>query len=81
MKFFLKRMNLKSEPHEQCWEKDVSMVHKLNPLFMKEKHALRPIEKEVIRLHQAGKSPDMIAIRVGMKMSKILTILNMPLNK
>lgn len=57
------------------------MVHKLNPLIMKEKHALRPIEKEVIRLHQAGKSPDVIAIRVGMKMSKILTILSMPLNK
>jgi hypothetical protein len=48
---------------------------------MKEKHALRPIEKEVIRLHQAGKSTDVIAIRVGMKMSKILAILNMPLTR
>jgi hypothetical protein len=74
-------MNLKCEPHEQCCGKDVSMVHKLNPLIMKEKHALRPIEKEVIRLHQAGKSPDVIAIRVGMKMSKILAILNMPLSR
>ena len=74
-------MNLKSERHEQCRGKDVSMVHKLNPLIMKEKHALRPIEKEVIRLHQAGKSPDVIAIRVGMKMSKILAILNMPLSR
>ena len=44
---------------------------------MKEKHALRPIEKEIIRLHQAGKAPDTIAIRVGMKMSKILSILNL----
>lgn len=45
---------------------------------MKDKPALRPIEKEIHRLHQAGKSPDMIAIRIGMKMSKILSILNMP---
>lgn len=44
---------------------------------MKDK-PLRPIEKEIHRLHQAGKSPDMIAIRIGMKMSKILSILNMP---
>ena len=47
---------------------------------MKNKPVLRPIEKEVHRLHQAGKSPDMIAIRVGMKISKILTILNLPAN-
>ena len=44
---------------------------------MKEKHVLKPIEKEVHRLHLAGKAPDTIAIRVGMKMSKILSILNM----
>ena len=44
---------------------------------MKEKHTLTPIEKEIHRLHQAGKAPDTIAIRIGMKMSKILSILNM----
>ena len=44
---------------------------------MKEKHTLKPIEKEIHRLHQAGKAPDMISIRIGMKMSKVLSILNM----
>jgi hypothetical protein len=47
---------------------------------MKQKHPLKPIEKEILRLHQAGKAPDMIAIRIGMKMSKVLSILNMPAN-
>jgi hypothetical protein len=47
---------------------------------MKNKPVMRPIEREVLRLHQAGKAPDMIAIRTGMKISKILTILNLPAN-
>ncbi len=81
MKFFPNWMNVRNEAHEQYLGKHVNRGHKLNPLSMKEKHALRPIEKEVIRLHQAGKSPDVIAIRVGMKMSKILALLNMPLGR
>lgn len=45
---------------------------------MKEKPiTFKPIEKEILRLHQAGKSPDLIAIRTGLKMSKVLSILNM----
>ena len=55
----------------------LSVIYKKDPSHMKDKPVLRPIEKEVLRLHQAGKSPDMIAIRVGMKMSRILAILNM----
>ncbi len=51
----------------------------LTQAFMKEK--LTPIEKEIHRLHQAGKAPDRIAIRIGMKMSKVMTILNMPFVK
>lgn len=43
----------------------------------KNKPILKPIEKEVHRLHEAGKSPDMIAIRIGMKMSRVLSILNL----
>lgn len=52
-------------------------VHALMP-YMKEKPiTYKPIEKEILRLHQAGKSPDLIAIRTGLKMSKVLSILNM----
>jgi hypothetical protein len=44
-----------------------------------QKPVLKPIEKEVHRLHQLGKAPDTIAIRVGMKMSRVLSILgNLP---
>ncbi len=42
---------------------------------MKTKSPLKPIEKEVLRLHEAGKAPDTIAIRIGMKLSKVLSIL------
>ncbi len=57
-----------------------SLLARLSPpsYCMKEKPiAFKPIEKEILRLHQAGKSPDLIAIRTGMKMSKVLSILNM----
>jgi hypothetical protein len=47
-----------------------------SPTQMRDKPVLKPIEKEVHRLHQAGKSPDTIAIRIGMKMSRVLSILN-----
>lgn len=41
-------------------------------------HRLTPSEKEVKRLHASGKSPDIIAIRLGMKLSKVLSILATP---
>lgn len=31
--------------------------------------------KEILRLHAMGKSPDVIAIRTGTKMSKVLSII------
>jgi hypothetical protein len=34
-----------------------------------------PLEKEVKRLHSCGKAPEIIAIRLGIKMSKILPII------
>jgi len=34
-----------------------------------------PIEREVHRLHARGKTPDIIAIRLGMKMSRVLAVL------
>lgn len=37
--------------------------------------ALTPFEKEVRRLHALGKSPDVIAIRMGVKISRILSLL------
>ncbi len=37
--------------------------------------AITPFEREVRRLHAIGKSPDIIAIRMGVKMSRILTLL------
>lgn len=43
---------------------------------MKE-HAPTPREKEIQRLHAKGKSPEMIAIRLGMKISKVLLVLSM----
>jgi len=41
-------------------------------------HRLTPSEKEVKRLHANGKSPDVIAIRLGMKVSKVLSIIAAP---
>ncbi|MEI6537131.1 MAG: hypothetical protein WCN98_17450 [Verrucomicrobiaceae bacterium] len=37
-----------------------------------------PFEKEVRRLHAIGKSPDIIAIRLGAKMSKIMPLIAGP---
>jgi len=37
-----------------------------------------PIEKEVKRLHASGKAIDIIALRLGMKMSKVLAIMSKP---
>ena len=34
-----------------------------------------PREKEVQMLHERGKTPDIIAIRLGMKISKVLALL------
>ena len=48
---------------------------KKNP--MKTKHpsgALSPLEKEVLRLHTNGKAPDIIAIRLGVKLSRVLAL-------
>lgn len=39
-------------------------------------HALTPREKEIQRLHAKGKTPEMIAIRLGMKISKVLLALS-----
>jgi DNA-binding CsgD family transcriptional regulator len=36
---------------------------------------LSPLEKEVKRLHAIGKAPDIIALRLGVKISKILMIM------
>lgn len=40
--------------------------------------ALSPMEKEVIRLHTNGKAPDIIAIRLGVKLSRVLSMLPKP---
>ncbi|MGV3662104.1 MAG: hypothetical protein ACO1TE_18100 [Prosthecobacter sp.] len=40
-------------------------------------HAPTPREEEIQRLHAKGKSPEMIAIRLGMKISKVLLVLSM----
>jgi hypothetical protein len=42
---------------------------------MKPTFAPTPIEREVQRLHARGKAPDIIAIRLGMKMSKVLSVI------
>ena len=42
---------------------------------MNAKTTLTPREREVQMLFARGKSPDMIAIRLNMKVSKILTML------
>ena len=36
--------------------------------------SISPLEKEVMRLHSVGKSADIIAIRLGVKMSRVLAI-------
>lgn len=36
-----------------------------------------PREKEIQRLFTQGKSPEMIAIRLGMKLSKVLLVIAM----
>lgn len=41
-------------------------------------HRLTPSEKEVKRLHAIGKAPDIIAIRLGMKISRVLSIIAEP---
>ena len=43
---------------------------------MKTKRATEsPFEKEVKRLHAIGKAPDIIAIRLGVKLSKVLMLI------
>jgi hypothetical protein len=44
---------------------------------MTAKTILTPKEKEVQMLYARGKSPDMIAIRLNMKVSKILALLSL----
>ena len=44
---------------------------------MTTKTVLTPKEKEVQMLYARGKSPDMIAIRLNMKVSKILALLSL----
>jgi hypothetical protein len=34
-----------------------------------------PIEREVHRLHARGKAPDIIAIRLRMKLSRVLSVI------
>ncbi|MHB1080483.1 MAG: helix-turn-helix transcriptional regulator [Prosthecobacter sp.] len=41
----------------------------------KEKDSLTPKEKEIQSLFARGKSPETIAIRMGMKISKVLVVL------
>ena len=43
---------------------------------MNTKTSLTPREKEVQTLHARGKTPDVIAIRLGMKISKVLLLLS-----
>jgi hypothetical protein len=37
---------------------------------------LTPQEKEARSLHHRGKAPDVIAVRLGMKMSKVIAAIN-----
>jgi DNA-binding CsgD family transcriptional regulator len=37
-----------------------------------------PLEKEVMRLHAVGKPADIIAIRLGLKMSRVIAITKKP---
>jgi len=38
-----------------------------------------PLEKEVNRLHANGKSVDIIAVRLGVKISRVLALISKPL--
>lgn len=42
---------------------------------MKTTFAPTPIEREVQKLHSRGKAADIIAIRLGMKMSRVLSVI------
>ncbi len=50
------------------------MTNKPNPT-PKAKDSLTPKEKEIQSLFARGKSPETIAIRMGMKISKVLMVL------
>ncbi len=54
----------------------IYMPNKPNPP-PKEKDSLTPKEKEIQSLFARGKSPETIAIRMGMKISKVLMVLAM----
>jgi len=45
--------------------------------FMSDKPKLTPQEKEIQNLFARGKSPETIAIRLGMKLSKVLLVIAM----
>ena len=42
------------------------------------KRTATPFEKEVKRLHAIGKTPDVIAIRLGAKLSRVLPLITHP---
>jgi DNA-binding CsgD family transcriptional regulator len=46
-------------------------------IFMTNKPNLTPKEKEIQSLFARGKSPDAIAIRLGIKISKVLMVIAM----
>lgn len=46
-------------------------------IFMTDKPNLTPKEKEIQSLFARGKTPDTIAIRLGMKMSKVLMVISL----
>ncbi len=54
----------------------ICMTNKPNPP-PKDKDSLTPKEKEIQSLFARGKSPETIAIRMGMKISKVLMVLAM----
>ncbi len=54
----------------------ICMTNKSNTT-PKEKDSLTPKEKEIQSLFARGKSPETIAIRLGMKISKVLMVIAM----
>lgn len=52
----------------------ICMTNKPSPA-PKEKDSLTPKEKEIQSLFARGKSPETIAIRMGMKISKVLGVI------
>ena len=42
------------------------------------KRTVTPFEKEVKRLHAIGKTPEIIAIRLGAKLSRVLPLITNP---